>query len=222
MNEDRPGDQNQNRDEDMQRREGAPGGESTEPEMEGFQPTDLSRLFGAESSPPPTESEAAWLSERATERENVTPRKLYEKEVKVMAVYEQQTAFNGARAFFVQLRDNAGREIKVYVGLPEATSISMATEGINFRRPLTHDLTKMIIERMGWKIERITIDDLYNETFYAKLSLVKGNEVVDIDCRPSDAIALALRSKAPIYVAEEVLAAASRDETSSEEGDAPE
>jgi bifunctional DNase/RNase len=209
-----PGDR---REEDEIAREGeTPLGH--EPPIEGFQPTDLSRLFeggGGEDGP-------SWMAERNTERENITPRKLYEKEVKVTAVYEQQTAFNNTRAFFVQLRDNAGREIKVYVGLPEATSISMATEGINFRRPLTHDLTKMIVERLGWKVERITIDDLYNETFYAKLSLAKNNDLIDIDCRPSDAIALALRSRAPIYVAEEVLAAATREETPTEEGDAPE
>jgi uncharacterized protein len=219
-NESFPGDKN--REEEERRREGeSPGGESP---GEGFTPTDLSRLFGHVNSEGETVSgpDPSWISERDTERENITPRKLYEKEVKVLAVYEQQTAFNAQRAFFVQLRDNAGRELKVYVGLPEATSISMATEGLNFKRPLTHDLTKVIIERLGWNIERVTIDDLYNETFYAKLSLAKGNEVIDIDCRPSDAIALALRSRAPIYVAEDVLAAASRDEPATEEGDAPE
>ena len=216
-----PGDMN--RGEEGPEREGVP--EEGGLPMEGFTPTDLSRLFGAVSPGDAAggdEAEANWLAERAAEQENVTPRKLYEKEVKVTAVYEQQTAFNGTRAFFVQLRDNSGRELKVYVGLPEATSISMATEGLNFRRPLTHDLTKSIIERLGWKIDRMTIDDLYNETFYAKLSLTKGNEVIDIDCRPSDAIALALRSRAPIYVAEDVLKSASRDEPTPEEGDAPE
>ncbi len=229
MNEEAfPGD----RPEDVERKGEPTQRESTPdgglPPLEGFTPTDLSVLFGAEVSRPlegPTSSkdrEANWLSERSGERENVTPKKLYEKEVKVVAVYEQQTAYNNTRAFFVQLRDNAGREIKVYVGLPEATSISMATEGINFRRPLTHDLTKMIIDRLGWSVDRVTIDDLYNETFYAKLTLAKEKEILDIDCRPSDAIALALRSRVPIYVAEEVLATASREDTLPEEGDASE
>ena len=197
----------------------SPGGE--EAPGEGFHPTDLSKLFGVSFQVSQGADEPAWLAEREAERENVTPKKLYEKEVKVMAVFEQQTAINGARAFFVQLRDNQGRELKVYVGLPEATSISMATEGIHFRRPLTHDLTKTIIERLGWKIERITIDDLYNETFYAKLTLTHDHEQIDIDCRPSDAIALAIRAHVPIYVAEEVLSVATRDDPTME-GDSSE
>ncbi len=217
--------------ESSRRESGAP----FEPEgssPEGFVPTDLSRLFGLTPGDAPeavgfnfTEPyampEAIPDADPGPERENLTPKKLYEKEVKVVAVYEQHTPFSGTRAFFVQLRDNAGRELKVYVGLPEATSISMATEGVNFRRPLTHDLTQIIIERMGWKIDRVTIDDLYNETFYAKLSLTRHNELVDIDCRPSDAIALALRARVPVYVAEEVLAAAAREDINPEEGDPP-
>ena len=199
----------------------------------GFTPTDLARLFGeSEETPlqidpshqrPASEGERdpQWLTDRNAERENITPRKLYEKEVKVSAVYEQ-TAITGQRAFFVQLRDNAGREMKVYVGFPEATSISMAAEGVNYRRPLTHDLTRSIIERLGWSIDRATVDDLYNETFYAKLTLSRGQEVIDIDCRSSDAIALALRARAPIYVAEEVLASASHEESSGEEGNTSE
>lgn len=221
---DRPGDAHPEEDESV----GKPPSEGA---GRGFTPTDLARLFqdsettplGLSDSSPllPGDAPPDWLAGREGERENITPKKFYEKEVKVAAVYEQ-TAITGARAFFVQLKDRSDREVKVYVGHAEATSISMAAEGYNFRRPLTHDLTKTIIERMGWKIDRILIDDLYNETFYAKLTLTRETEMIDIDCRPSDAIALALRARAPIYVAEDVLKAASREDLTAEEGDSSE
>jgi bifunctional DNase/RNase len=162
--------------------------------------------FGEGFSLKPDPQWEKWFADRAGEMENLKPRKLYEKEVKVMAVYEQ-TSITGQKAYFVLLRDNYNREIKIYVGYPEATSISMVSEGISFVRPLTHDLLKNVIERLGWKVERVTIDDLYNDTFYAKLTLVNDDRMIDIDCRPSDAIALALRAKAPIYVAEDVIRA---------------
>ncbi len=152
-----------------------------------------------------------WLQNRAGETENLTPRKLYEKEVKLTAVYEQQHV-SGQCAYFVELRDNRDRRMKIYVGQAEASSISMASEGHTFNRPLTHDLLKTVIERLGWGVERITIDDLYNDTFYAKLTLVSDGQSMDIDCRPSDAIAVAVRSKAPIYVAEDVITAVLQNE----------
>lgn len=159
-----------------------------------------------------------WLKNRAGEIENLTPRKLYEKEVKLTAVYEQQH-ISGQCAYFVELRDNRDRRVKIYVGHPEASSISMASEGHAFNRPLTHDLLKNVIERLGWRVDRITIDDLYNDTFYAKLTLTSNGKSMDIDCRPSDALAVAVRVKAPIYVAEDVITAVMKSE---EESDKPE
>jgi bifunctional DNase/RNase len=150
--------------------------------------------------------------------ENLTPRKLYEKEVKLTAVYEQ-TTLAGTPDYFVQLKDGAGRDVKVMVDYNQAASISLAAEGKKYRRPLTHDLMAILVERMGWKLDRILIDDLYNDTFYAKLSLTKDSEIIDIDCRPSDAIALALRVHAPIFVAEDVLAAVASGDQITEEGD---
>ncbi|MGC8835212.1 MAG: bifunctional nuclease family protein [Armatimonadota bacterium] len=167
----------------------------------------------------PEDSER-WLTGRSSEPENSQPRKLYEKEVKVVSVYEQ-VAFPH-RAYFVLLRDNYNREFRIYIGQPEAMSISMATEGQTFVRPLTHDLMKTILERLGWRIERVIVDDLYNDTFYAKLTLTNDQTSIDIDCRPSDAIALAVRAKAPIYAAEDVIIAASRSEEDSESGSEPE
>jgi bifunctional DNase/RNase len=72
---------------------------------------------------------------------------------------------------------------------------------------MTHDLTRNILTRLGVSIDRVVIDDLWQGTFYAKIYLLHGDEEIEIDSRPSDAIALALRFRAPIYMAESVLEA---------------
>jgi len=93
------------------------------------------------------------------------------------------------------------------IGQFEARAIAMALAGQRFPRPLTHDLLQNVIETLGHRLEMVEVTKLENETYFAELTLVdeRTDEVVKIDSRPSDAIALALRFKAPIYVAEEVL-----------------
>lgn len=148
----------------------------------------------------------------SSEDENRTPRSLNEKEVKVMGVYAHQDQGTIAN-HFVLLRDNRGRRVPIFVGQFEAWAISLALEGDAPDRPFTHDLIRLLLERLDATIERVVIDDLWNETFYAKIGLVKaGGETMDIDARPSDAIALALRVRAPIYMAETVLEATIRTE----------
>jgi len=146
------------------------------------------------------------------EMEQVEPRDLDEKEVKVMGVYEHLEQ-GMEPAAFVLLRDNRGRQVLIWIGRYEAYAISLALEGATPDRPMTHDLMRNLMDRLGGKMERIVIDDLWHETYYAKISIASNGHVVDIDSRPSDAIALALRAKAPIYVAESVLqqAAVSED-----------
>lgn len=182
-------------------------GEPTEPGSEARRLENFLSQEKIPGQPPPD-----WLAERGSEMENITPRKLYEKEMKVAAVYDR-TAPTGHHAYFVLLRElrDAGRELEIYVGYPEAQSISIVASQQSFNRPLTHDLLKLVVERLGWKVERMTIDDLYNNTFYAKLTLAQNGESIDIDCRPSDAIALAMRAQARIYVAEHVIVAAIKD-----------
>lgn len=150
-----------------------------------------------------------------SEPENRTHRRLNEKEVRVINVFEGliEAAQEGSPAqasstTFVLLRDNQGREFRIFVLRDVAYSISMAMDSETPDRPFTHDLMKIVIERLGATVERITIDDLWQDTFYAKISLTHGAETIDIDARPSDAIAIALRFHAPIYVAESVLEAA--------------
>lgn len=139
-----------------------------------------------------------------SEIENRRPRQLDEKEVKVMGVYEHQEQGMPPSAF-VLLRDNQDRQVVIFIGRFEAIAIAAALEGEVYDRPMTHDLLKNTIERMGGRIERIIIDDLWQSTYYAKVSINTGNETMDIDSRPSDGIALALRASAPIYMAEAVL-----------------
>jgi len=155
-------------------------------------------------------------SESTSENENRTPRSLNEKEVKVMGVWahqDQGTDQGTIANHFVLLRDNRGRRVPIFVGQFEAWAISLALEGDAPDRPFTHDLIRLLLERLDATIERVVIDDLWSETFYAKIGLVKATgETMDIDARPSDAIALALRVRAPIYMAETVLEATIRTE----------
>ena len=128
-----------------------------------------------------------------------------------MGVYMHQA--EATQQHFVLLRDNRGRRVPIWVGHFEAWAITLALEGDAPGRPFTHDLLKIVLDRLDATVERVIIDDLWNETFYAKIGLVrKGGEQIEIDARPSDAVAIALRSRAPIYMAEIVLEAAIRQE----------
>jgi bifunctional DNase/RNase len=97
------------------------------------------------------------------------------------------------------------RILPIWIGRAEARAIAMELAGQSFQRPLTHDLMKTIVEGLGAKIRKICIEDLKNNTFYAKIFIDKDDEIVGIDARPSDSIALALRAKSPIFIAEELL-----------------
>lgn len=147
------------------------------------------------------------------EPENRGRRQLNEKEVKVVNVYEatETSGVNTTKTTFVLLRDNFGREFRIFVLPDVAFAISLALENSIPDRPFTHDLMRTIMERLGGTVERVTIDDLWQDTFYAKITLARNGESMDIDARPSDAIAIALRFRAPIYVAESVLEAAQQD-----------
>ncbi len=98
------------------------------------------------------------------------------------------------------------RSFPIVIGLHEAWAIDRAVKGIPTPRPLTHDLINSVIEGLGGGLSQIVINDLKNNTFYAKL-MVRGNNdgVIEVDSRPSDAIALAMQRKTPIFVEEKVL-----------------
>ena len=106
----------------------------------------------------------------------------------------------------VILKDVDGKDVlPIWIGLLEASSIATALENIQTPRPMTHDLIKNIIEQLGVKVIKIEVNDLKDNTYYALLHLeVKGKRLV-IDSRPSDALAIALRTGAPIFVEESVI-----------------
>ena len=97
------------------------------------------------------------------------------------------------------------RILPIWIGVLEATSIAAKLENIQFPRPLTHDLMKNIFDFVGVKIPKIEIVDLKENTYYAIITLEVEGKTIDIDARPSDAVALALRTGAEIFVKEDVL-----------------
>jgi bifunctional DNase/RNase len=99
---------------------------------------------------------------------------------------------------------NGQRSFPIVIGIVEIFAIDRRLKGIKVPRPMTHDLLDNVIENLGANIERIVINDLRNHTFYAKIYLSLNGRTVEIDSRPSDAIALGVASNAPIYVAEHV------------------
>ena len=106
----------------------------------------------------------------------------------------------------VELREIEGsRRFTIVIGIFEATSINRRVKGEVSARPLTHDLITAAVEQLGGEVQDIVISDLQEHTYFAKLRVRKDGELVEVDCRPSDAIALAITAKVPIYVSEEVL-----------------
>ena len=101
--------------------------------------------------------------------------------------------------------DNGEHSIPIWIGALEATSIATAIQKINFDRPMTHDLIKNILDKLQINIDKIEINDLDNNTFFAKIFFASKDLKYDIDSRPSDAIAIAIRYNAPIYVDNKVL-----------------
>jgi bifunctional DNase/RNase len=117
---------------------------------------------------------------------------------------------NMGKEFVVLLRAAQDeRTLPISIGQLEAQSIAIVLNDIPFPRPLTHDLFKSVLTRLNCKFLRMEICDLIDETFYAKLILEKDGKKIEIDSRPSDAIAISLRFNAPIYVAEKVMDEAS-------------
>ena len=101
------------------------------------------------------------------------------------------------------------RYLPVVIGIAEVNAIKMKLSGIQPPRPLTHDLLLEIVDQMGAKLEKVVIDKLQHNTFYATLHLARnGSGTVMVDARPSDSVALALRADAPIFAAEEVMSEA--------------
>jgi bifunctional DNase/RNase len=106
----------------------------------------------------------------------------------------------------IQLRENDGdRNFPIVIGIFEATSIDRRVKNMPSPRPLTHDLVASVIEHLSGELQDVVISELREHTYYAKLRIRQEGELIEVDCRPSDAIAIAVTAKVPIFVAEEVL-----------------
>ena len=115
----------------------------------------------------------------------------------ISEIHEQQ---------IIVLREVEGeRSFPIMIGIFEATSIDRRVKKLPSPRPLTHDLVAGVIDQMGGELRDIYISELRDHTYYAKLRIRLNGENVEVDSRPSDAIALAVTAKVPIYVAEDVL-----------------
>ena len=127
----------------------------------------------------------------------------------------------------VLLRDKEERNfLPIWIGMFEAAAIAMELQEFKPPRPMTHDLLRMVIEEVGAKVSRIVINDVKDDTFYALIELqpmleegetMEPEDIISIDARPSDAVALAVRTKAPIFVAENVMIKAKMVNTEKDE-----
>ena len=120
----------------------------------------------------------------------------------------------------VLLRDKDGQKVlPIWVGVFEANAIALQIENITPQRPMTHDLLNNVIHDLKADIQKIVVSDIKENTFYALIYLSIGGEVMAIDARPSDAIALALRARAPIFVEDRVIDNARSVEIAPDKGD---
>lgn len=112
------------------------------------------------------------------------------------------------------------RLLPIWIGLFEANAIALQMENISTQRPMTHDLLKNLVELLGATVERAVVDNLRENTFFATIYLRSGVQEMRLDARPSDAIALALRAGAPLYVTRDVLERSRGFELTEDLGDA--
>ncbi|PKB67397.1 MAG: hypothetical protein BZY81_04505 [SAR202 cluster bacterium Io17-Chloro-G4] len=111
---------------------------------------------------------------------------------------------NYQRVVILKEKDS-DRYLPIWIGPAEADAIAVKLQDLSVPRPLTHDLLRTIIDTLGGAVEHILVNDLQNDTFYAKITIQANGSTKEIDCRPSDAVALAVRAQVPIYAEESVL-----------------
>ncbi len=111
---------------------------------------------------------------------------------------------NYQRVVILREKD-ADRYLPIWIGPAEADAIAVRLQDVSVARPMTHDLLRNLIEQLGARIVYIVVSDLANDTFYARIVLDVNGDTMEVDSRPSDAIALAVRAEAPIFAEESVL-----------------
>jgi bifunctional DNase/RNase len=137
------------------------------------------------------------------ESEAAVPVQMELKRIIISEIHEQQV---------ILLREVDGeRSFSIMIGIFEATSIDRRVKKMPSPRPLTHDLVAGVIDSMGGELRDVYISELRDHTYYAKLRIRQNGELIEVDSRPSDAIALAVTASVPIYVSEDVLEEACGD-----------
>ncbi len=120
---------------------------------------------------------------------------------------------SSTNSYVVILKERGGtRLLPIWIGQPEAESIVMQMNNVQRERPLTHDLCKNLIVGLGGSLRRVQITKVQKNTYFAELHILRGDGIVQIDARPSDSIAVALRLAAPIFAQESLLVSAGDDE----------
>jgi bifunctional DNase/RNase len=132
----------------------------------------------------------------------------------------QLVAGSGALVVLLQEHDEPHRVLPLFVGGPEASAIALGAAGATAQRPLTHDVMADLVQQLGAQLERVEVTALEDSTFYADLVVVGPTGDLRVDARPSDAIALALRAHAPLFVSDAIMdeAGAPLDEDDLEDG----
>jgi hypothetical protein len=126
-------------------------------------------------------------------------------DVQQMVIYGVSFDVIGKQPIVLLKTLEGNKFLPIWIGHPEAAAILIKLQGTKLPRPMTHDLLTDLIGRFEAEIARITVTELKDSTFYAKLTLVKDGAEIDIDSRPSDALALAVRTEAPIFASTELI-----------------
>lgn len=105
----------------------------------------------------------------------------------------------------LQETEGEGRTLPIFIGTPEAAAIAYALQGVEMPRPMTHDLIKEVLVALETDVERVVVTELRASTYYAELQLRRGTARTSVSCRPSDAVAVAVRTGSPLFVSDELM-----------------
>jgi bifunctional DNase/RNase len=122
-----------------------------------------------------------------------------------MSIYGVSFDMVGKQPIVLLKTDTGNRFLPIWIGHPEAAAILMKLQGASTPRPMTHDLLSEMLSQLDAKCERVSVTELRDNTFYASITISMNGSEIEIDSRPSDALALAVRTDAPIYAAEDVI-----------------
>src|ERR687885_903505 len=125
--------------------------------------------------------------------------------VQEMVIYGVSFDMVGKQPIVLLKTADSNKFLPIWIGHPEAAAILMKLQGASTPRPMTHDLLSDLLEQLDAKCERVSVTELRDNTFYAQITISVNGSTIDIDSRPSDAIALAVRTQAPIFAADDVI-----------------